>query len=331
MSHGHENPRLSPLFRRAPEISYRSGEALPVLAEDGTLAVFDFGGASALPNDDPRCVHVTLESLADRPPLELWQVDAPVASGRAGDVRWSRGGGWLFAAIELDERDHGGPDGTAEAAYRQLHQFIDGNDERNVLRVWNYLADINHGEGDTERYKHFCEGRARGMGTFFAEGYPAATAIGHHAATPLLQIYLLACDQPGQRIENPRQVSAWQYPRQYGRISPTFARAMTFPGHDALAISGTAAVVGHASAHHEDLDAQLEETLVNLEALLASADMPAGFDTRSPLKVYVRHTRDAARVSAFLRKRLPGVPALLLHGDICRSELLVEIDGWRYR
>jgi len=24
------------------------------------------------------------------------------------------------------------------------------------------------------------------------------------------------------------------------------------------------------------------------------------------------------------------VPVLLLHGDICRSELLVEIDGWRY-
>ena len=35
-------------------------------------------------------------------------------------------------------------------------------------------------------------------------------------------------------------------------------------------------------------------------------------------------------VRAFLKRRLPGVPVLLLHGDICRSELLVEIDGWRY-
>jgi chorismate lyase/3-hydroxybenzoate synthase len=132
------------------------------------------------------------------------------------------------------------------------------------------------------------------------------------------------------RVENPRQVSAWRYPRQYGSTPPSFARAMSLPALDALAISGTAAVVGHASAHHDDLDAQLEETLVNLEALLASADMSAGFDTQSPLKAYVRHGADAARVHDFLQQRLPGVPVLLLHGDICRGELLVEIDGWRY-
>jgi chorismate lyase/3-hydroxybenzoate synthase len=131
-------------------------------------------------------------------------------------------------------------------------------------------------------------------------------------------------------VENPRQVSAWHYPRQYGRTPPSFARAMTLPARDALAISGTAAIVGHASAHEGDLDAQLGETLTNLEALLATAGMAAGFDTRSPLKAYVRHSADAPQVRDFLHRRLPGVPVLLLHGDICRGELLVEIDGWRY-
>ncbi|MEO8778700.1 MAG: pteridine-dependent deoxygenase, partial [Rhodanobacter sp.] len=143
-------------------------------------------------------------------------------------------------------------------------------------------------------------------------------------------VYLLACDQPGVRVENPRQVSAWRYPRQYGPTPPSFARAMTLPAHDVLAISGTAAVVGHASAHHDDLDAQLEETLVNLGALLASARLPSGFDARSPLKVYVRQAGDVPHVRDFLQRRLPDVPVLLLHGDICRRELLVEIDGWRY-
>ena len=57
---------------------------------------------------------------------------------------------------------------------------------------------------------------------------------------------------------------------------------------------------------------------------------PAGFDTHSPLKAYVRHAADAPRVLGFLAARLPGVPVLLLHGDVCRRELLVEIDGWRY-
>jgi len=89
-------------------------------------------------------------------------------------------------------------------------------------------------------------------------------------------------------------------------------------------------VVGHASAHEDDLLAQVDETLVNLETLLASAGMPSGFDTQSPLKAYVRHPTDAPAVHDFLHRRLPGVPLLLLHGDVCRSELLVEIDGWRY-
>jgi chorismate lyase / 3-hydroxybenzoate synthase len=329
MIQGCENPQIDPLPRRAPRVSYRFAEVAGTLNEPGTLALFGFA-ADVPASTDPRYLQVALESFDAPAPLELWQVDGLVSSGRDGALRWSSGGGWLFAAIEMDEREHGGPGATARRAYEQLHGFVAARDARHVQRVWNYLGAINHGSGDAERYKHFCDGRAAGMGDFFAEGFPAATAIGHHGDPHRLQIYLLACDQSGTRVENPRQVSAWRYPRQYGRTPPTFARAMVLPMRDALAISGTAAVVGHASAHHDDLDAQLRETLTNLEALLASADMAAGFDTHSPLKAYVRHPADALLVRDFLQRRLPGVPVLLLHGDVCRSELLVEIDGWRY-
>jgi chorismate lyase/3-hydroxybenzoate synthase len=329
MMQGCENPQIDPQPRRAPRVSYRMAEVAATLAEPGTLALFGFGGATPAA-DDPRYLQVALDSFDAPTPLELWQIDAPIDCGSDGALRWSAGGGWLFVAVELDEREHGGPAATAQLAYEQLRRFVATRSEQHVLRVWNYLGAINQGEGDAERYKHFCDGRAAGMGDFFAGGFPAATAIGHLRSENLLQIYLLACDQPGQRVENPRQVSAWRYPRQYGRTPPSFARAMSLPAQDVLAISGTAAVVGHASAHQDNLDAQLTETLTNLEALLASADMAAGFDTHSPLKAYVRHGEDAPRVRAFLQARLPGVPVLLLHGDICRGELLVEIDGWRY-
>ena len=142
---------------------------------------------------------------------------------------------------------------------------------------------------------------------------------------------LLATDRPGTRVENPRQVSAWRYPRQYGRTPPSFARATLLPAGDVLAISGTAAVVGHASAHAGDIDAQLAETLRNLEALLAAGGLPAGFGRNAPLKAYVRHPEHVAVVQAFATKHFPEAPLLLLHGDICREELLIEIDGWRYR
>jgi chorismate lyase/3-hydroxybenzoate synthase len=315
-------------MRRAPLVSYRHAGLSEALAETGTLAVFGFG-AGAPRHDDPRWLPIPLEGLDAPTPLEVWQVDGEVDRGRSGALRWSAGGGWLFVAVELDEGEHGGVRDTAERAYKLIGEFIARRPERHVLRVWNYLGAITEGEGDTERYKRFCEGRGDGMAAYFTEGFPAATAIGHHAGERL-QVYLLACDQPGLRVENPRQVSAWRYPRQYGRTPPSFARAMALPAHDVLAISGTAAVVGHCSAHQDDLDAQLDETLVNLETLLASAGMRAGFDTRSPLKVYVRHPTDAPRVLDFMQQRLPGVPVLMLHGDVCRRELLVEIDGWRY-
>jgi chorismate lyase/3-hydroxybenzoate synthase len=132
-------------------------------------------------------------------------------------------------------------------------------------------------------------------------------------------------------VENPRQVSAWRYPRQYGRTPPSFARATLLPADDVLAISGTAAVVGHASAHAGDIEAQLGETLRNLETLLTTGGLPAGFDHRAPLKVYVRRRSDENAVRTFAAKHLPDAPLLIVHGDICRAELLVEIDGWRYR
>lgn len=329
MVQGCEKPQFDPLMRRAPRVSYRVGDIASTLKEAGTLALLSFGAGSQTVND-PRMLQVALECFDAPAPLEIWQVDAPVNCGTEGALRWSAGGGWLFAAIELDEREHGGPEGAASSAYAQLRQFINQRNEQHVLRIWNYLDAINQGAGDAERYKQFCDGRAAGMGAFFAEGFPAASAIGHHGPAHRLQVYLLACDQPGARVENPRQISAWRYPRQYGRTPPSFARAMSLPAQDVLAISGTAAVVGHASAHEGDTVAQLDEILVNLETLLASAGMPAGFDTHAPLKAYVRHGADAPHVREKLKQHLPGVPVLLLHGDVCRSELLVELDGWRY-
>ncbi|HUA78993.1 MAG TPA: pteridine-dependent deoxygenase [Dyella sp.] len=324
-----ENLQVQPALPRTPRVTYRLARLADALAEPGTLAVFGFGAGSPQ-DDDPRSLRVPLECFDAPAPLELWQVDGDIACGWHGAVRWSSGGGWVFAAVEMNEHEHGGMEGAARQAYAELRRFMGTRRERSVLRIWNYIGDINEGDGDAERYKQFCDGRASGLGDFFADGFPAATAIGHHNDQHVLQIYLLASVDPGTPIENPRQVSAWRYPRQYGRTSPGFARAMLMPAHDALAISGTAAVVGHASAHEGDLEAQLNETLTNLEALLSTADMSAGFDTHSPLKVYIRHATDAIRVREVLQRRLPGVPVLFMHGDVCRRELLVEIDGWRY-
>jgi chorismate lyase/3-hydroxybenzoate synthase len=151
-----------------------------------------------------------------------------------------------------------------------------------------------------------------------------------------LQIYWLSAAHPGHPLENPRQVPAWEYPRQYGLRPPSFARAMLGPERRALPLmlSGTAAVVGHASHHPDDVAAQLRESFRNLDALLDRARarvpaMPLEFGALSLLKVYVRHAADRARIESEIATHLaPDVPRLLLQADVCRRELLVEIDGF---
>ncbi len=326
-------PAHAPMAPTAPQVRYTHADTRTLLDQSDTLAVIDFGAARHAQNDDPRHLHVPLPAIdSGAAPRECWQVQSAVTHGVQGAVRWSSGGGWLFAALQLAEAEHDGDIGrTAEHAYRTLCDFLRARpDGQHVQRLWNYLDDINRGDGDAERYKQFCGGRARGMGEFFGHGFPAATAIGQPRPSGLLTVYCLSNAQPGRRIENPRQLSAWRYPRQYGRTPPVFTRAMRLPAGDALAISGTAAITGHQSRHAEDLAAQLAELKTNLDSLLHTAAMPEGFDAHAPIKVYLRHDEDAAAVTAFLDRHMPAAPRLLLKGDICRHELLVEIDGWRY-
>ena len=293
------------------------------------LAEIRFGGDSR--TDDPRRLVVGLQPLPGAM-VEVWRsTRGAVASGIDGDMRWSSDGDYLFFAIEVDERAAGGIAAAAEAAYRQVTDLLArrrlaGGAPAVVLRLWNYLDAINEGDGDDERYRHFCSGRARGLGAQARNGFSAATAIGCRNGRRVLLVYGLAARVGGEGVENPRQVNAWRYPRQYGPTAPTFTRA-TLTGAGQLLVSGTAAVVGHASQHAGDTLAQVDETVLNLEQLFAAAG-PARHGAGALLKVYLRDATDADAVAARIRRHYPALGGLLmLVGDVCRRELRVEIDG----
>jgi chorismate lyase/3-hydroxybenzoate synthase len=156
--------------------------------------------------------------------------------------------------------------------------------------------------------------------------------IGRRDGQRLLQVYWLAGRRPGVALENPRQLPAYRYPRQYGQASPAFSRAMLVVP-DLLLISGTASIVGHASQHPGSAAAQADEILTNIDSVLSQARsrapaLPARFGHHTLLKAYVRNRSDAALVESILRAHLPeGVPLLVLLGDVCRADLLVEFDG----
>lgn len=302
-----------------------------LLGGDDVLAVFGFGG-QAPAHDDPRYLRVPLQPHGAAP-CEVWRANAPVRSGREADVAWASDGELMFGAIEVDEADIGVTQAAAHA-YARMAAFVRGSDTPHLLRVWNYLDAITLGDGDTERYHEFCVGRAHGLGRFDVAQLPAATAIGRCDDARVIQVYWLAARTPGTPVENPRQVSAYRYPRQYGVQPPSFARAMLPPtARMPLLLSGTAAVVGHASQHAGELQAQLDETFRNFDALIGAArqhrtDLPPHFDASTRLKVYVRDHHDLPLVERDLAARFgDSVPRIVLHAAICRRELAVEIDG----
>lgn len=313
-----------------PRVEFHRGE--PRALDENVLAALVYGAAPP-PTNDARVIHVGLATADGGPAVELWRTAGAVKTGVSGPIRFAIQGDFLFGCLEILEQDHGGMPAAAESAYRMLLEFQQRQPQRHLLRVWNHLYAINEGEGDLERYRQFCIGRARGLGGLKPERLPAGTAVGRRDRAGLLQICWLAARRPGRPVGNPRQMHAYQYPRQYGPMPPSFSRAMLLPG-DELMGSGTASIVGHESLHGGNLEAQIDETLTNLQELCRAGDRMTAHPQRTnrsdaavAVKVYLRRGETAPAAAARILSGLQGAKSLLLlEADICRRELLVEIE-----
>ena len=272
---------------------------------------------------------------------DLWSGSAEVHTQRHGCVRYTTDGQWLHGFAEVDDASvDGGLHAAACRAYTELFEVLARNDCPHLLRLWNYIARINAPDADgVERYRHFNAGRQQAFiearrSAF--DGTPAACALG--TAEGPLRVFFLAGRRAPLAIENPRQVSAYRYPASYGARSPTFSRAALADvggGRQALFISGTASIVGHATLHLGDVRRQTEESLANMAAVreVAASRAGAGFDASALIyTVYLRHPGDLAVVREVFERHLgahstAARDAIYLQADICRAELLVEIEA----
>lgn len=259
---------------------------------------------------------------------------APLAGPR--DEAWlaDAGGHYAVATVVVQERE-GDIETAAAEAYARLIATVRPSAHPYLLRIWNFFADINAGEGDGERYRRFCVGRARAVDGMFNDPPPAATAIGADGVPGRLQVVALCARGPAIALENPRQTPAWRYPREHGPVSPGFSRGAVLDADTAtprLLASGTASITSHQSRHVGDLPAQLHESLANLEALLAEGEARTGrrfaLAGCESLRVYLRREADLAAAQATMAGS--GIPAdriAWLRGDVCRRELDVELEG----
>ena len=301
------------------------------------LVAFYFGDSPA-PHEHDAIVCSDLAPLNRDYLYECWWYKGDVAFSQYHSTRIAECDDYTVAIFKKDEL----PDEDYSAficrAYREVLQAIQSTQHTKLAKAWNYIGGINQGDNDHEKYRQFSVGRNKAFVEFGIcdEVAPTGTAIGTMRDTGL-SIIALASRQDLHLAENPRQVSAFRYPRQYGPSSPMFSRGgfVSTDNHRLYLISGTAAVVGHESAHPFEVAPQASETVKNLNVIcdaISAAELDGAklqLDGDSVFRVYLRDPKDFDYVAKTLGSALGhnGVNAVYLQGNICRRELMVEVDA----
>lgn len=342
----------------ALQLDYLSSEEIAARSPAWWRNVLGVVGFEKLPSIEGSRVPITASMTpslgANDEVCEVWRVAGPgvrLSNGaaRGSRVRYRFCEDLLFGSITIDERllpesaahgaggvDTGALQRATEIAYQEIFRVLHETEHRHLIRVWNYLPEINREAGGDERYRLFNSARQlafRKSGQATVGTVPAASALGSPAGSPL-SIYFLAARQPPTMIENPRQTSAYYYPPQFGRHSPIFSRACVMHGSGGtnLFVSGTASIVGHETIHRGDVGAQTRETMANISALLDEVNRVVGAVHYRlgglKFKVYVRQPADLDAIEGALSGSLPpSIPVVYLQADVCREDLLVEIEA----
>jgi chorismate lyase / 3-hydroxybenzoate synthase len=223
-------------------------------------------------------------------------------------------------------------------AYQQIQTIVSKLSHKHPVRFWNMLPDIHQQlDAGRDRYMVFNTGRFRaftewfGRPADFASRLPAASAVGSDGDA--LSIHCLSMNQPGTALENPRQISAFNYSSQYGPQPPCFARAtIVNQPTPTLIAAGTASIVGEQSLHADHLNQQMDETIENLCMLIVRAlgrdEGRAAIKRFTDIRIYYPRKNDKAIIQNTFRKLLsPSTSLEMMHAQLCRSNLLVEVEG----
>lgn len=325
---------------RNARISLDTSPSIAEFAPGQVLGALQFSATSIDAPANLPLLQVGLPLLAGTDADELWLADSVIENGTSSGIHFRRTPDFVFGILEIAEDAQVAQPlkHATEAGYQRLFALLAEQGYPQLYRCWNYITDINDSGDGLERYRQFNLGR---QDAFLAWGrsvsgeLPAACALGTRSGP--LQIAFLAGKTPARAIENPRQMSAYAYPEEYGPRSPTFSRATLLRVKDGeiLFVSGTASIVGHKTEHAGDVAAQTRQTLINLEALYQEANLHlAGrhfHPAQQHYRVYVRHAEDVPPIrEAWVQDTGREPDAVFLQADICRADLLLEIETTAY-
>jgi enamine deaminase RidA (YjgF/YER057c/UK114 family) len=201
----------------------------------------------------------------------------------------------------------------------------------NVVRTWIYLADIldwydTFNAVRTEKFRSF------GLIPAFAEEsdidpahLPASTGVGGHNPAGMScygDVLAVSGNIPVSVLQGIRQPSAYSY-------GSAFSRGICIEEKECrqLFVSGTAAIDPNGrSLYPYDAEAQIRTTLEVVEELIG--EKGANFKDIGSATVYLKRAGDwSVYEKLALRFGLMNLPAVFIIADICRDELLFEMDA----
>jgi chorismate lyase/3-hydroxybenzoate synthase len=303
------------------------GNPLVMEAGEHVLALMDFGSTQLGGRD----FGIPLAPLDPSCKATAWISDqAPRVSHPLDHVTLTQTDHLLFGTVRLPSERI---EQATKLAYRSIQKTIQQHPGFRLIRLWNFFPRINGEDEGIERYRLFSRARhdvLASSGYRMSSDLPAASAVGSKEG-PLV-IHFLAGNGDMTTLENPRQVSAYRYPRTYGPRSPSFSRAVIHSPEQGrqLFLSGTASIIGHETIAPSDPEMQTRVTLDNLSALLECAHYPSmrSLGSSASWVVYIRDPAHIDQIRPLITDHIhPDARIVYLQGDICRKDLMVEIEG----
>ncbi len=239
---------------------------------------------------------------------------------------------------------------SVQHAFDLAEQLLDNEEMNfsNVVRQWNYIENLLGLEKQAgqrlQRYQIFNEVRSFYYDpAIFKQGFPSATGIGCKTAGITID-FIAGTNLNISPIKSPVQEDAYKYSEKVlegdalnktQKRPPFFERAnfVSLLDQETIFISGTAAIEGEESIKSLDISAQTTHTIENIKSLITKTNLQSNNIEGEPLdildmvRVYVKHETDANTVEHLVKTCLPASNYTFVQSDICRDNLLVEIEG----
>ena len=213
----------------------------------------------------------------------------------------------------------------ANATFGQMAQAVGqfGGDFLSIVRTWMWLGKILDWYDDFNgvRTRFFTERGLMGAGNF---RLPASTGVG---VGPLdggaVAMDMLALIGPDGSIEYLLGGGHQNPASDYGSAFSRASRAVT-PAGRTVYVSGTAAIAPDGTTEHVgDAGAQIAATVAHVSAVLGDMDCDDGEVVQAIAYCKDHAVEDALRDAW---TQLPW-PRLVVIGDICRDDLLFEVEA----